>query len=168
VHVSEHVHPEQEYPPPASVLCPFDLISLPRRGPVPVIKAETLPKVKVMEDVEVPLPRQMATAPENEILDESGFAQYAPVEAELTYAPARMLMLARGRRSLRRNTSAGPLTLAVLARKDVIAWLKNRKGDIGVICAEALLAEIFGADELKIEALFGAVRAAATDNQERH
>ena len=121
-----------------------------------------------MEDVEVPLPRQMATAPENEILDESGFAQYAPVEAELTYAPARMLMLARGRRSLRRNTSAGPLTLAVLARKDMIAWLKNRKGDIGVICAEALLAEIFGADELKIEALFGAVRAAATDNQERH
>ena len=46
------------------VLWPIDLINLPRRGPRPVLKAETRLTLKIMDDIEVPLPQQqMAQAP---------------------------------------------------------------------------------------------------------
>ena len=40
------------------VLWPIDLINLPRRGPRPVLKAETRLTLKIMDDIEVPLPEQ--------------------------------------------------------------------------------------------------------------
>ncbi len=46
------------------VLWPIDLINLPRRGPRPVLKAETRLTLKIMDDIEVPLPEtQMAQQP---------------------------------------------------------------------------------------------------------
>ncbi len=64
------------------VLWPVDLINLPRRGPRPVLKAETRLTLKIMDDVEVPT-RDMAH-------DAPGFQQRAP----LSYAEPAPVMAA--------------------------------------------------------------------------
>lgn len=43
------------------ILWPIDVINLPRRGPRPVIKPETLLTLKVMEDVELPLAPEVSS-----------------------------------------------------------------------------------------------------------
>ncbi len=45
------------------ILWPIDLLSLPRRGPRPVLKAETRLTLKIMDDLGVPLPQQYAYSP---------------------------------------------------------------------------------------------------------
>ncbi len=68
------------------VLWPIDLINLPRRGPRPVLKAETRVTVKVMDDFEIPT-REMArdTAPALVQRAPVSYAAPAPVVEE---APA--------------------------------------------------------------------------------
>ncbi len=53
------------------VLWPIDLINLPRRGPRPVLKAETRLTLKIMDDIDVP------TGPDL-VRNDSGLAQRAP------------------------------------------------------------------------------------------
>ncbi len=53
------------------VLWPIDLINLPRRGPRPVLKAETRLTLKIMDDIDVP------TGPDL-VWNDSGLAQRAP------------------------------------------------------------------------------------------
>ena len=79
------------------VLWPIDLLNLPRRGPRPVLKAETRLSLKVMDDVLVPPQQQMMSnmAPQQPAPDAYGFAQrpmsYAPAPAppvpQQAYAP---------------------------------------------------------------------------------
>ena len=45
------------------VLWPIDLLNLPRRGPRPILKAETRLTLKIMDDLGVPLGQQTAYAP---------------------------------------------------------------------------------------------------------
>lgn len=45
------------------VLWPIDLLTLPRRGPRPVLKAETRLTLKIMDDFGVPLPQSVANMP---------------------------------------------------------------------------------------------------------
>ena len=54
------------------VLWPIDLINLPRRGPRPVLKAETRLTLKIMDDIDVPT-RELAAEPAQ------GLTQRAPV-----------------------------------------------------------------------------------------
>ena len=74
------------------VLWPVDLLTLPRRGPRPVLKAETRLTLKIMDDFGVPLPQTMAS-PYYQPRDSYGFQQrapmsYAPPPAPLPYHPA--------------------------------------------------------------------------------
>lgn len=64
------------------VLWPIDILNLPRRGPRPVLKAETRLTLKLMDDLGVPLPQQQATyyPPPP---DQYGFSQRAP----MSYTP---------------------------------------------------------------------------------
>lgn len=65
------------------VLWPIDLINLPRRGPRPVLKAETRLTLKVMDDFGVPLPDQsmysQRSAPYYAPRDQYGYSQRAPM-----------------------------------------------------------------------------------------
>jgi len=71
------------------VLWPVDLVNLPRRGPRPVLKAETRLTLKIMDDFGVPIPEQIASTPyypppayyppANPPRDSYGFAQRAPM-----------------------------------------------------------------------------------------
>ena len=67
------------------VLWPLDLINLPRRGPVPVLKAETRLKLKLMDDLGIPtqddFPRQQALIERNPPQQQ----QYVPTPQQ--YAP---------------------------------------------------------------------------------
>ncbi len=63
------------------VLWPIDLINLPRRGPRPVLKAETRLTLKIMDDLPVPT----AQAQRN---DQYGFAQPSPAPQQPSYGPA--------------------------------------------------------------------------------
>ena len=67
------------------VLWPIDLINLPRRGPVPVLKAETRLKLKLMDDLGIPtqddFPRQQALIERNPPQQQ----QYVPTPQQ--YAP---------------------------------------------------------------------------------
>ena len=69
------------------ILWPIDILNLPRRGPRPVLKAETRLTLKIMDDLGVPLPQQNAyaryPAPANAQPDPYGFAQRAP----MSYTP---------------------------------------------------------------------------------
>ena len=71
------------------VLWPIDLINLPRRGPRPVLKAETRLTLKIMDDIEVPT-REMAGqgAPALEQRVPMSYAAPAPIVVEPTPAPA--------------------------------------------------------------------------------
>ncbi len=62
------------------VLWPIDLINLPRRGPRPVLKAETRLTLKIMDDLEVPIPGQQQAA-----VEQPALVQRAPIVIE---APA--------------------------------------------------------------------------------
>lgn len=61
------------------VLWPIDVLTLPRRGPKPVLKAETRLTLKIMDDVTVPVPDQMPMYNPSPY----GFSQRPPV----SYAP---------------------------------------------------------------------------------
>ena len=64
------------------VLWPIDLVNLPRRGPRPVLKAETRLTLKIMDDIEVPLPQpQMAAEP-------APLVHRAPVVIEIPHTEA--------------------------------------------------------------------------------
>jgi hypothetical protein len=96
------------------VLWPIDLLNLPRRGPRPVLKAETRLTLKIMDDFGVPLPEQYSYQPTPK--DPNGFSQRAPmsytppapaapVYQPTTYAPSApppptVLMLRDGHRTL--------------------------------------------------------------------
>ncbi len=72
------------------LLWPIDLLNLPRRGPRPVLKAETRLTLKIMDDLGVPLPQQSTAAPyyyppANIPANPYGFAPRAP----LSYTPPR-------------------------------------------------------------------------------
>lgn len=80
------------------VLWPIDLINLPRRGPAPVLKAETKLTLKVMDDFGIPTPQENAVRTPALISrttpDEPTYQQYqqqaAPVERMIPpqqYAP---------------------------------------------------------------------------------
>ena len=64
------------------ILWPIDLLALPRRGPYPVLKAETRLTLKVMDDFGVPLPQQPGYTsyqpPPSPPANPYGFAQRAP------------------------------------------------------------------------------------------
>ncbi len=64
------------------ILWPIDLLNLPRRGPRPVLKAETRLTLKIMDDLGVPLPAAPNYSPANPY----GFSQRAP--ASYTPPPA--------------------------------------------------------------------------------
>ncbi len=69
------------------VLWPIDLLTLPRRGPRPVLKAETRLTLKIMDDLGVPVPQTAAYVPAYPPpappRDAYGFGQRAP----MSYAP---------------------------------------------------------------------------------
>jgi hypothetical protein len=67
------------------VLWPIDLINLPRRGPRPVLKAETRLTLKVMDDFGVPIPEPsyQSYQPSYAPRDQYGYSQRAP----MTYTP---------------------------------------------------------------------------------
>ncbi len=64
------------------ILWPIDLLNLPRRGPLPVLKAETRLTLKIMDDLGVPLPQQPGYSsyqpPSNPPANPYGFTQRAP------------------------------------------------------------------------------------------
>ncbi len=101
------------------VLWPIDLLNLPRRGPRPVLKAETRLTLKIMEDVRVS-PSQQAP------LNSEGFARRAP----MSYSPP-ATALALKQRPIRYGyaatsaaTQVGELTppTALVTRDGYIRW----------------------------------------------
>jgi hypothetical protein len=72
------------------VLWPIDLINLPRRGPRPVLKAETRLTLKVMDDLGVPVPDQMPGyyPPSPYGFSQRPPASYAPPPAPPAYQPS--------------------------------------------------------------------------------
>jgi hypothetical protein len=70
------------------VLWPIDLINLPRRGPRPVLKAETRLTVKILDDFGIPTKREVQHLPElisrynyaDQTPDEQSVQQPAPIE----------------------------------------------------------------------------------------
>jgi hypothetical protein len=106
------------------VLWPIDLINLPRRGPRPVLKAETRLTLKIMDDFGVPLPDQYSYQqqyqPYNPPRDQYGYSQRtapmtytpppappAPVYQQMSYSsapplppPVTVLMLRSGHRTM--------------------------------------------------------------------
>lgn len=67
------------------VLWPIDILTLPRRGPRPVLKAETRLTVKLMDDLPVPMPQQAAAYYYNQPpQDQYGFSPRVP----MSYSPA--------------------------------------------------------------------------------
>ncbi len=84
------------------VLWPIDLINLPRRGPYPVIKPETLLTVKVLDDIGIPTKSEVQHLPE--MISRFNYAdptptvqpaqqeapiqrQYPPQQVQQSYAP---------------------------------------------------------------------------------
>ena len=65
------------------VLWPIDLINLPRRGPRPVLKAETRLTIKIMDDFEIPTKTEVQHKPE--LISRYNYADPAP--AQQTAAP---------------------------------------------------------------------------------
>ena len=61
------------------VLWPIDILNLPRRGPRPVLKAETRLTLKIMDDIGVPLQQQSAYTPY--------YSQPAPQQRPYGFAP---------------------------------------------------------------------------------
>jgi len=99
------------------VLWPIDLLNLPRRGPRPVLKAETRLTLKIMDDFGVPQPEQYGYQPYNAPRDQYGYSQrpmtytppaapaaapiYRPIASSYPAAtPATILMLRNGRRTV--------------------------------------------------------------------
>jgi hypothetical protein len=72
------------------VLWPIDLINLPRRGPRPVLKAETRLTLKIMDDFGVPLPEEAAVpqSPTGYVpANPYGFSQRTPMLYPAPIAP---------------------------------------------------------------------------------
>ncbi len=69
------------------VLWPIDLLTLPRRGPRPVLKAETRLTLKIMDDLGVPMPQTVAS-PYYQPRDAYGFQQRAPMSYTPPATPA--------------------------------------------------------------------------------
>ena len=73
------------------ILWPIDLINLPRRGPRPVLKAETRLTLKIMDDFGVPLPSQASYAPaypqQYPPMNSYGFSQRVPQSYQPLFAP---------------------------------------------------------------------------------
>ncbi len=81
------------------VLWPIDLINLPRRGPRPVLKAETRLTLKVLDDFGIPTPeenavrtpalisRQTPDEPTYQRYNAPAEPQYAPQQQQQSYAP---------------------------------------------------------------------------------
>jgi hypothetical protein len=93
------------------VLWPIDLINLPRRGPRPVLKAETRLTLKIMDDFGVPLPEQAtygqyAPAPR----DQYGYSQRAPMSYTPPVAPPAPVY----RQMSYQSVTAPPVTVLVL------------------------------------------------------
>ena len=65
------------------VLWPIDLLTLPRRGPRPVLKAETRLTLKIMDDFGVPMAEHAVAPPQPAYNYNYGFTQRAP----MSYAP---------------------------------------------------------------------------------
>jgi hypothetical protein len=105
------------------VLWPIDLLTLPRRGPRPVLKPETRLTLKIMDDFGVPMADQISYQPNPTYTpprDQYGYTQRAPmtyvqpaapapVYQQMSYAyvppppppvPITVLMLTNGRRAL--------------------------------------------------------------------
>lgn len=69
------------------VLWPIDLINLPRRGPRPVLKAETRLTLKIMDDIEVPT-REMAREAPAPLQPRAPVMYAQPAPAPITYEVA--------------------------------------------------------------------------------
>ena len=67
------------------ILWPIDLINLPRRGPRPVLKAETRITIKIMDDLEVSGPQR--PQPQQAIIAQPGLLQRAPMSYEQPEQP---------------------------------------------------------------------------------
>jgi len=76
------------------VLWPLDIINLPRRGPRPVLKAESKLTLKVIDDFGIPTPMENAVRTpaliSRQTADEPTYQQYqqTPAPVERNYAPA--------------------------------------------------------------------------------
>ncbi len=85
------------------VLWPIDLINLPRRGPRPVLKAETRLTLKIMDDFGVPQPVSAVAQQPPPPRDPYGYSQRpAPMEYTRPPAapPATILMFRNGHRTM--------------------------------------------------------------------
>ena len=70
------------------VLWPIDLVNLPRRGPRPILKAETRLTLKIMDDFGVPVPEQAAYAqPQPQYAAPRDSYGFTPRQAPMNYAP---------------------------------------------------------------------------------
>lgn len=71
------------------VLWPIDILTLPRRGPRPVLKAETRLTLKLMDDLPVPVAQQAAYyyGPQQPPPDQYGFSQRVPMSYAPQYPP---------------------------------------------------------------------------------
>jgi hypothetical protein len=68
------------------VLWPIDLINLPRRGPRPVLKAETRLTVKILDDFGIPTKTEVQRRPE--LISRYNYADRAPAQQAPAPAPA--------------------------------------------------------------------------------
>jgi hypothetical protein len=95
------------------VLWPIDLINLPRRGPRPILKAETRLTLKIMDDFGVPLPEQATYGrypPYNAPRDQYGYSQRAPMTYKPPVAPPAQVY----RQMSYDSVTAPPVTVLIL------------------------------------------------------
>lgn len=112
------------------VLWPIDILNLPRRGPRPVLKAETRLTLKIMDDLGVPEPQEAySSQPYAQPRDSYGFAQrppsYAPQQYVPQQAPPTTQLMSAG------PVTQGPRPLTVLMMRDGYARLAQEYWFVG-------------------------------------